>query len=243
MDSNRGKRSMHRRPWVWGLVLLTLSILYYGGILYSYGVPVSAGTFGDSFGGLGTIISGFALMGVIITIFLQQDQMKVQDELMSEQNQMIQEQNRQIEKQHHYLVRQEINDTFFKLLEYLKEIKQDLGWTNSEDNTLRKLNEELKKSLESAPDENFVELFEVFYSNHRIDLDKYFRTLRYMLRYLGEHDIAFEEKRVYSNLLRAQISQEEASLIYYNMKHRTSMNDGGFEEHIKKFNLLADHKA
>ena len=211
--------------WKWVLGLLTIAILMYVNFWYvsgEYGNPSSPSAFGDSFGGVGALFSGIALIGVFIT---------------------LREQQKQIAEQKNFLARSEMNDTFFKLLDHLKEIKLELGWSNSEGEKLKLLYEELKSGYSNSSEEQLVAIFREFYAKHSIDLDNYFRTLRYLLRYLAVQPLDFEKKRVYSNLLRAKISQEEAAMIYYNMEDRTLMKDHGFQEYIQRFNLLADLKA
>ena len=91
--------------WTIGIVALWLVIGKYNSYIQDkFGLPASPGTFGDSFGALGVIISGFALIGVIITMIKQQSQ---------------------IDDQTHFIARSEMNETFFKLLNHLKEVKQD----------------------------------------------------------------------------------------------------------------------
>ncbi len=81
-----------RRYWIIGVIsLLIIMIMYYFGIRYFFHEPLFAGTFGDSFGAMGSFISGVALIGVIVTMRIQQIQ-------MSQQNTQIEYQNRQIEK-------------------------------------------------------------------------------------------------------------------------------------------------
>ena len=212
--------------WVLGLVVLWQVIIKYNGYIQEkFGLPASPGTFGDSFGALGVIISGFALIGVIITMIKQQSQ---------------------IDEQTHFIARSEMNETFFKLLNHLKEVKQDLGWTQSNEKELKRIYYDLKRRFGESPEHTSVCVFQGLHDDHHTDFDNYFRTLRYMLKYLNEHPLDPDEKRVYSNLLRAQISQEEAGLIYYNMELRstkTNPPDPKFEEYIRKFNLLADLKS
>jgi hypothetical protein len=212
--------------WTIGIVALWLVIGKYNSYIQDkFGLPASPGTFGDSFGALGVIISGFALIGVIITMIKQQSQ---------------------IDDQTHFIARSEMNETFFKLLNHLKEVKQDLDWSQSNGEKLKEIYDDLKSRFGESPEHTSVCIFHGLYDDHRADFDTYFRTLRYMLKYLGEHPLDPAEKRIYSNLLRAQTSQEEAILIYYNMELRnakTDPRDPKFGEYIEKFNLLADLKS
>ena len=212
--------------WTIGIVALWKLIEFYNSYVQDkFGLPASPGTFGDSYGALGVIISGFALIGVIITMIKQQSQ---------------------IDEQTHFIARSEMNETFFKLLNHLKEVKQDLGWAQSNEKELKEIYDDLKSRFGESPEHTSVCIFHGLYDDHRTDFDTYFRTLRYMLKYLSEHPLDPDEKRVYSNLLRAQISQEEAGLIYYNMEVRSAKTDPPdpkFKEYIMKFNLLADLKS
>ncbi len=62
------------------LFLLGIFISYPYLLLKLYPKLVDRGTFGDSFGGLNAMISGLAFAGIIYTIILQQNQLKMQSE-------------------------------------------------------------------------------------------------------------------------------------------------------------------
>lgn len=78
---------------LWFLFIVpSLIILFYGGILIYMTYPISeysiskAGQFGDSFGILNSLFSGLAFISLIITIKIQQKEMKDTKEEMFKQN-------------------------------------------------------------------------------------------------------------------------------------------------------------
>ena len=62
------------------LILTLIFFLYPIVLAYQFEKLSDRGTFGDSFGALNAIISGLAFAGIIFTIFLQQNQLKMQRE-------------------------------------------------------------------------------------------------------------------------------------------------------------------
>ena len=213
-------------PWLIGVSLLAIVILWYNWFIIDlFGVHRSAGTFGDSYGPLGVIISGLALVGVIITVIIQQSQIK---------------------EQRHHLARSEMNDTFFKLLDHFDEIKQEiLGAESDNGKEFTSLYDELVKSFLSSSDNSDTQKYSDFYQEHAWSLNKYFRYLMYFLKYLNDHSerdgLRKGEERLYSNLFRTKISQEEQAIIYFNMVYLDNHERKKLlQKYIRKFNLIRD---
>lgn len=77
------------------------------------------GTFGDMFGGLNTLFSGFAFLGIIITILLQKKDLKLQsDELKLTR--------KEFEIQNDTLKTQKFENTFFNLLSIHHQIVENI---------------------------------------------------------------------------------------------------------------------
>jgi hypothetical protein len=77
------------------------------------------GTFGDMFGGLNTLFSGFAFLGIIITILLQKKDLKLQsDELKLTR--------KEFEIQNDTLKTQKFENTFFNLLNIHHQIVENI---------------------------------------------------------------------------------------------------------------------
>lgn len=73
------------------------------------------GTFGDSFGALNTLFSGFAFAGIIISIVLQSKELKAtRDE--------VEAQRKEFEKQTAVFNKQTFENTFFQMLQQHNEL-------------------------------------------------------------------------------------------------------------------------
>ena len=68
-----------------GLIIIMISIIYFIVVLFLYkDSPPSVGEFGDLFGGLNTLFSGLAFAGVIITVYMQMEELKLTRVVMEE---------------------------------------------------------------------------------------------------------------------------------------------------------------
>ncbi|ATE63466.1 putative phage abortive infection protein [Rhizorhabdus dicambivorans] len=72
----------------------------------------TAGTWGDSFGPLNALISSFAFIGVCITLFTQSDAIKIQTADTH---------------------RQRFESSFFEIIRIMKEVRDNISFTNSRD--------------------------------------------------------------------------------------------------------------
>ena len=97
---------------IWFLIPICI-ILGYGAILIIFTYPISeysiskAGQFGDSFGILNSMFSGFAFISLVITIYLQQKEMKDAKEEILKQN---------------------FENTFFKMIDLFNNVIKDLDF-------------------------------------------------------------------------------------------------------------------
>lgn len=82
------------------------------------------GTFGDSFGALNTLFSGFAFAGIIISIFLQSKELKATRE-------EVQEQKKEFERQTKIFKKQAFENTFFQMLNLHNEIIKSINIVSS----------------------------------------------------------------------------------------------------------------
>lgn len=80
-----------------------------------------------------------------------------------------------------------------------------------------------------------IKSFMEFYHEHQADLGHYFRNMYHILKFIKEEKIQTDKKR-YSNLLRAQLSSYELSILFYN-----GLGDYGNEKFfplIEEFDFL-----
>lgn len=87
------------------------------------------GTFGDSFGALNTLFSGFAFAGIIISIVLQSKELKAtRDE--------VEAQRKEFEKQTAVFNKQTFENTFFQMLQQHNELIKSITTKDDKNNTI-----------------------------------------------------------------------------------------------------------
>jgi hypothetical protein len=232
MDSDKLKgasRSKWNDALYWLIVVFILlggSVGYYAFIEWWFDEPSSAGTFGDMFGLFGAYISGLAFAGVLFSLRRQKDQ--------------AQDQQDQINKQLEHLKHSQFEATYFRLLEFHQKIVNELEEKDIDStgrNLLKHLFLEFEEWLSQSPEESKEEVFGRFIDQYSTPIGTYFRSLRYILKFLVDSESP--DERTYSNMLRSQMSHEEVGLLYYNMCHRQIMKDDpDFKDHIRRLNLI-----
>lgn len=221
----------------------------------------SSGTFGDSFGLLTSLFSGLAFAGLIITINMQKDELSLQREELSLTRSELNGQKEEMIEQNATLRIQRFENTFFKMLELLESCRNDIrhnqhfqnsgpslgrdaikkfyeafveynlhSWDYSNINPLRTFNE---SCLSISGISNAYKEF--YKSNAGEEIGHYYRTLYNIIKLVDQSDF-IDNKNLYTNLVRAQLSRYEISLLFYNC-----LSDFGSEKMsplIKKYNIL-----
>ncbi|WP_372520982.1 putative phage abortive infection protein [Candidatus Ruminimicrobiellum ovillum] len=253
--------------WVIGVFITLLFICSIINILYSITQVFflnkkidNFGLIGDSAGLLNSIFSGLALLGVIITIYLQGKELKqTRDELRG--------QKEQFEIQNKTLKRQQFENTFFNMLKTQENIVSNLeighqthinSFYYSGRRTFEQLFYNLRDKMKgnqqvfNKGDKKINEEIVKIYSS--IDslkmLDHYFRHIYRIVKFVDKTDFSFcldekdknkneeeknnkieNEKYEYISILRAALSPYEFVLLFYNGLGYDKMKD--FIEHYK----------
>jgi len=197
------------------------------------------GTFGDMFGAANALFSGLAFAGIIWTILLQRNELRLQrEESQSSRDEAI-EQNKTLKLQR-------FENTFFNMLNLQNEIVKNLKFKQLEG---RQVIDEAQKMLfsyinwenyqkahntTSKPPENET-LYNVpvtssnartildatyhvkFYNNFSSNFNHYHRHLYHIFKFIYFSGLALSEKNFYASLTRAQLSQGELYLIAFNI--------------------------
>lgn len=217
-------------------IFIPLSVILYGCLLMVITWPVekwsiaNAGVFGDSFGILTSLFSALAFIGVLLTYFSQKEESRDQKKELLE--------NR-IE-----LKKQRFENSFFQMLKIHNEIINsmaiDYGGSKKEGrvvlNDLKLRLHGLFENFEMTrlePEPAIIRSFNVFYDEQGYQLAHYFRFLYNIFRFLSESDI--EGKELYVRLVRAQISNRELYMIYYNA---LTLRGANFKKYIIEFELM-----
>lgn len=94
---------------------------------------------------------------------------------------------------------------------------------------------------ELTRDENLKLINQAFghtFNKYQSDLGTYFRNLYNILKYLDESNVKKEDKAVYSNLLRAQLSSYELLILFYN--GLSERGESKFRPLMENYELLKD---
>lgn len=223
------------------VVIYACIILYLTWPISEFSVAKS-GVFGDSFGALTSLFSGLAFAGLIITIVMQKDELALQREELSLTRQELTGQREEMEVQNETMKIQRFENTFFKQLEFLAVCRNDIFLKISENtpplngrNAIKYMYEDFvttylkqwKNSRGSfAGGKIFIEecknipilqeKYADFYSErYGEELGQYFRTIYNILKLVDANKL-ISNKKTYTNLLRAQLSRYEISLLFYN---------------------------
>jgi hypothetical protein len=70
--------------------------------------------------------------------------------------------------------------------------------------------------LKKVKEDKYEETFGGFYKNYAYQLGHYFRFVYHIIKFIDESKIEQSEKQKYMDLLQAQLSTDEMSLIFYN---------------------------
>ncbi|WP_037950701.1 MULTISPECIES: putative phage abortive infection protein [unclassified Sulfuricurvum] len=245
-----------------GGVLFT--VLLYAGLLIYLTWPISelsisnSGVFGDSFGLLTSLFSGLAFAGLIITIVMQKKELALQREELSLTREELSGQKQEMQAQNETLKVQRFENTFFKMLELLEACRNDVFYQSN--NVSYKGRDAIKALYEKyikwflgdyvsssfahtkwmfkedcKAEEGIVQEYNKFYKQYGDELGQYYRTLYNILK-LVERAEFLDDKMVYTNLVRAQLSRYELSLLFYNC-----LSDYGKEKMaplVKKYKIL-----
>ncbi|HCG5924599.1 TPA: putative phage abortive infection protein [Vibrio parahaemolyticus] len=217
--------------------------------------------FGDSYGSLNTLFSGLAFAGIITSIFLQSQELR-------ETRAEIRGQKEEFELQTKAMNKQVFETTFFQLLQLNNEIVQSLQIEEGY-STNRKLlhgrgvfrvlyvdklvenGASYEYSRQFGDNETFGDDINGHYLRfHRVYghlVGHYFRNVYQILKYVDQSTV--EDKKFYSNLLRAQMSDYELGLLFYNCisdlgntKFKFLIEQYQFFEHLNRLNSIEDHE-
>lgn len=222
-------------------VVVYASILLYLTWPISEFSVTKSGVFGDSFGALTSLFSGLAFAGLIITIVMQKDELALQREELSLTRQELTGQKEEMRVQNETMKIQRFENTFFKQLEFLAICRNDIIVLRANIQNLigrnaikyifenfvsYYLKEEVASSGEWGSSRIFKDKckdiigiqdeYDKFYSKkYGAELGQYFRTIYNILKLVDNSSLKID-KKIYTNLLRAQLSRYELSILFYN---------------------------
>ncbi len=194
--------------------------------------PERRGQFGDMFGAINALFTGFAFAGALLAIRTQQEE---------------------IRKQNETLAKQQFEATFFQMLSLHNQFVSALDIEKRRDGAIRdyttmhgrecfqffetEIRDQLKHLRQYYPNtdinDQILEAYMFIYSKRRGDLGHYFRSL-YNIFKMIETSEGVENKEFYSKVARAQISDYELTILFLNCLNRYG---------VEKFKPLAEKYA
>lgn len=199
------------------------------------------GEWGDFFGGvLNPILTFLTFMGLLITIVIQQTELSESRVELKRSADALHDQNESLKKQN-------FENTFFQMLEIHNQIVNSIDLISDEGKVTRgrdcfsvfytRFNKIYRENKEKANgkhnEESVVKLaYQLFWKDHQTELGHYFRYLYNVVRFIKD---ANQTDGPYLRLIRAQLSDQELLLLFYNC---VSDNGGNFTPLVEEFALL-----
>lgn len=207
------------------------------------------GTFGDMFGAVNALFSGLAFASIVYTILLQRQELVLQRRELELTRGELQGQKLQLQAQNEVMRSQNFEATFFQLLRLLSETVAaiDLNKIGGEQvasgrdcfitfyRRLKRHYESSEKAIGPQDESEIIRIaYAKFYKDNQSDVGHYFRTLYNAVKFVHLSPVA--NKRLYSNLIRAQLSVQELLLLHYNCL--TDLGLDKFKPLIEEYALL-----
>lgn len=202
----------------------------------------SFGEWGDFFGGvLNPILMFLTFMGILITIIIQQTELRESRAEFKRSADALVEQGKNTRKQ-------SFESTFFQMLTIHNTLVNSIDLrakggavTQGRDcfnvfyTRLTKIYREDQKNYMGGgqPDEKILaHSYDKFWKNHQTELGHYYRFMYNVVRFVAESDYVAGP---YIRLIRAQLSDQELLMFFYNC---TSERGENFKKYIQQFALL-----
>jgi hypothetical protein len=235
---------------VWIFIIIGVLSGAYGVYTFSCQSDFKLNVLGDYLGG--TVASLWSLAGlflIYIAFLGQKLQLIYQQQELIVNRKELQANRLETERQNETLSKQRFENTFFQLLRFHHEIVQsiDLYSIGAGKNTVGRsafehMYRELKYVYDSHPtrlslsqEEVIRNVYKDFFKIFQPFVGHYFRDLYNIVKFIHLSGFSEEERKKYTNLIRAQLSSNELLLLFYNC-----LSDVGkpFHEWVEFYNLL-----
>ncbi len=244
--------------FIGAIIFASLPFIYlWNEPFFDFNVAINKEYFGQ-FGDFATGVVGsiWALAGVILFYVALKDQrrdfktnssaLKKQIEALNLQTDEFQLQRTElklsrkvIEAQSNTLKKQQFESTFFALLNVYSEIVKDINspnkgdyFSNSKTNLLNRFQPTKTPSKNHS---SAIKIYVQFYFEQKEKLSHYFKSLYRLIRFIDDSTLNDKEKHFYSKVVRSQLKENEALMLFYNAQTEFGKN---FCPLILKYNLF-----
>ncbi len=214
------------------------------------------GTFGDMFGAVNSLFTGLAFAGLIYTILLQKEELSLQREELKLTRGELQGQKETMQAHNKQIALQNFEGTFFQMLRLHNDLLNSIDIMTGGQTRHGGSGSALKvhsgrdcfsiiwakyESLfqKNIQDENYERKmyingkFKNLWTEYENEIGHYFRSLYHIVKFIDNSKI--ENKKHYTNIVRAQLSGQELIIIFYNCIYFSNLK---FKPLIEKYSLL-----
>lgn len=190
--------------------------------------------FGDMYGSLNTLFSGLAFSGVIVSIFLQSAELRATRAEMKAQVVQFEHQTEAMQKQ-------VFESSFFSMMNLHNTISSNLRNDNKFEELFRILldNTQEPHYFSDNISEHLSKIYDGFMLQAYVNIGHYFRYIYQIMKFIDGSGLKINDRVVYMNILRAQLSNYELMLLFVNCqcyrrsdKFKNLVEEYGFFEHI-----------
>ena len=226
----------------WPLILGATAIVFllWGGgfLILRYGLISDWETraqAGDTFGGITSLFSGLAFAGLIVTLWMQRHELRLQRLELTETRNELSRQREVMEQQTGDSQKQNLETTFFRRLQHFETIiaaidrqyrdGDETGTVQGRD-ALERIARTVRRATlfdgKHGPDrvvqpDGWQDRYRVIYEKVESDLGNYFRVLYTVLDHIDSRgDLTDAEKYNYIKIVRASLTPDECLLIFFN---------------------------
>jgi hypothetical protein len=248
VDMKEKDKVVQTKMWPLYLIMAGVIIicLLYGYLLFDY---EARGSFGDMFGGLNTAFAGLAFAGIIFAIVLQKKDLELQRQELEATRQELRGQKEQLELQNATLLQQTFENTFFQLLRLHNNLINGIDRRFSPSQETKRGRDcfagfyvefrdhylQYKEHQKFWDERKLINAaYITIFKSYQSDIGHYFRTLYNIVKFIKTSSVS--TKKLYTNLVRAQLSSYELLLLFYNCL--SEKGNEKFKPLIEEFEML-----
>jgi hypothetical protein len=248
---------MAKHPWSIPVALIAGVLALFAAfswLVLSHGGPFrdweTGAQFGNAFGALAALFSALAFAGLIITILMQREELRLQRKELALQRQeladtrqVLNEQRKQLASQADSAQKQVFEETFFRLVESLRNL---VSSTRVHDHTgimamhmiaiwFRDFDTATLQSRTLTPPD-FAPIFRKWFPDFRPQLAPYFDSFGMTVEFVVKSDRP--DKIFYMDILRAALSPGELCLIFHYVVYCAEMGQPRLKNLCEHFGVL-----
>lgn len=213
------------------------------------------GQYGDMFGAVNALFSGFAFAGIIVALLYQKRELQLQRRELKATREELAGSKEQMKLQNENLSKQNFESTFFNMLKLHHEIVQTITYGKVDPGRTAlghyyrnyQAHRYDYKLKETASLDDIASASISYFGSNDSEIGHYLRNLLRIIRYIDEGQNSLKERRFYSSILMDQLSTDELLLLFYYGLRRLEADERGILERYSFFRNLSEatlaHKA